>query len=75
MSTFSDLPRYPADSTDGPHSPPDSEDAIRHAGTILKVAAELLLIASPLVGGLWLLFSFPILIVVIVVALERDNSD
>ena len=72
MSTFSDLPRYPADSVDQPDGPSEADGAVRGAITIAQIAGELLLIATPFFACLWWIVCLPILIV-LVVAHERDE--
>jgi hypothetical protein len=73
MSTFSDLPRYPAHSTDAPDGPAEFEGGIRGAVAIAQTAGELLFIASPLFACLWWIVCLPILLALLLATATRDD--
>jgi len=72
MSTFSTMPRFPAESAEA-DSPPQSDNALGHAVAVVQFAGELLLFTSPIVGCLWLIASLPVLLVLMVVTAGRDE--
>lgn len=72
MSTFSDLPRYPHESA-AADRPADGDTGLRAAVKIMTTAGELLFLASPIFGCLWLVVSLPVLLALLVIVAARDE--
>jgi hypothetical protein len=73
MNTFSDLPRYPRELTGPSDHLARSEVAVRWAAILVRVAGQLLIVAAPVFGCLWLVVSLPVLLALIVVTAARDQ--
>ena len=73
MGTFSDLPRYPADSIDTPDGPPGADGSIRGAVAVAHAVGEVLFLATPLFAILWFIVCLPILVALILASAARDE--